>query len=63
MWARLRREIEIPELGRVRTIKDAVISGNPREGLDLVPCQDAGWLWVHGGHSDVLPSSPASGCN
>src|SRR5262245_59422587 len=60
MGARLRREIEVPELGRVWTIKDAVISGHPREGHDLVQCQDAGWLWVHGGPGDVLPSSPAS---
>jgi hypothetical protein len=36
MRARLRREIEIPELGRVWAIGDAVISGHPREGHDLV---------------------------
>src|SRR5215831_17405126 len=58
MRARLLREIEIPELGRVWTIGEAMISGHPRQGYDLVQRQDAGWLWVHGGHSDVPPSSP-----
>src|SRR5215471_16934344 len=58
MRARLLREIEIPELGRVWTIGEAVISGRPRQGYGLVQRQDAGWLWVHGGHSDVPPSSP-----
>jgi hypothetical protein len=29
MWARLRRQIEVPELGMVWTIGDPVVSGHP----------------------------------
>src|SRR5215471_19058497 len=58
MRARLLREIEIPELGRVWTIGEAMISGRSRQGYDLGQRQDAGRLWIHGGHSDVPPSSP-----
>src|SRR5262249_24115155 len=60
MGARLRRGVEGPELGRVPAIGDGVVSGRPGGGDDLVQCQDAGWLGVHGGHSDAPPSSPAS---
>src|SRR5262245_10815984 len=60
MRARLRREIEVPELGRVWTIGDAVIRGRPAQGHDLVQCEGAGWLWVHGGHGNVLPFSSVS---
>src|SRR5262252_7869695 len=50
MRARLLREIEIPELGRVWAIRETMISGHTGEGCDIVHSQDVGRLCVNGAH-------------